>query len=222
MAFRAALLNFSKGVISPEIEARVDISVYSAGLREATNVRILRTGGVAKRMGTRYVAEALATTARLIPFQFNDDQGYALEYSQAKMRPLALGGAVLEELLSVSAITKAANAVVTIPYHGYAVDDLVYFDGILGMIEINGMVGRVVSVLDDNRFTISIDTRTFSTFTGSGGGTVRTQEPDPPPPAPTVPPPIEEEEPPPVIWWGGYSPVTGTPSGGNEWQTVIP
>lgn len=215
MAFRAALLNFSKGVISPEIEARVDISVYSAALRQATNVRVLRTGGVSKRMGTRFVAEALADTARLIPFQFSDTQGYALEFTQAKMRPMALGGAVLEEALAVSAITKAANAQVTAAFHGYAVGEQVYFDLIEGMIEINGLVGTVVSVIDANNFTVDIDTTGFSAFTGSGGGTVRTGSPPPPPPPPTVPDPIGEEPEPRTVWDDfGFT--------GRGWQTHLP
>jgi hypothetical protein len=215
MAFRAALLNFSKGVVSPEIEARVDISVYNAALRQGTNVVILRTGGVRKRMGTRFVAEALAETARLVPFQFSDDQGYALEFTQAKMRPMALGGAVLEEGLAVSAITKAGNAQVTIAFHGYTVGRQVYFDLIEGMIEINGLVGTIVSVIDENNFTIDIDTTGFSTFTGSGGGTVRTGAPAPPPSPPTVPEPIDEPEPPRSVWDDfGFT--------GRGWQTHLP
>jgi len=204
MAYRAALLNFSKGEISPELESRFDLSIYSAGLRRATNVVIQRTGGVAKRMGTRFVAECLSTTAaRLLPFQFSDEQAYALEFGQAYMRPLALGGAVLEEGLLVTAITKAANAKITAAFHDYEVDDQVYLSGITGMTEINDRFLTVVSVVDADNFTVDIDSTGFGTFTGSGGGTARVGAPPAPPAPPAVPDPIEPPPPPDLGSGGG-------------------
>lgn len=204
MAYRHALLNFSKGEIAPELEARFDTSAYQAGLRRARNVRIRRTGGVMKRMGTRFVAECLSTTAvRLIPFQFSDSQAYALEFGQGYMRPAALGGVVLEEDLAVTAITKDVNAKVTVAFHGYSVGDQVYFSDIEGMSEINDRFLTVVSVLDANNFRVDFNSQNAGTFTGSGGGTVRTGTPAPPPPPPPVPPPPPPPEPPEVGGGGG-------------------
>lgn len=211
MGYRAALLNFSKGEISPELEARFDMAAYQAGLRRARNVKIKRTGGVSKRMGTRFVAECLGATARLIPFQFNDEQAYALEHGQAYMRPLALGGAVLEEGLLVTGITKAINAQVTIAYHGYSAGDGFYPSRITGMTEINDRFLTVISVVDANNFTVDIDSRGFGTFTGSGGGTARVGSP----PAPPPPPPVPAPPPPPPApdvgsgGGGGYGPTGG-------------
>jgi len=198
MGYRAALLNFTKGEISPEILARFDLSAYQAGARRARNVVIRRTGGLEKRMGTRFVAECLGTSARLIPFQFNDEQAYALEFGQGYMRPLALGGAVLEEGLLVTAITKAANAKITAAFHAYEVGDPVYLTGITGMTQINDRFLTVVSVIDANNFTVDIDSTDFDTFTGSGGGTARVGSPPPPPPPPAVPPPPPPPPAPPV------------------------
>lgn len=201
MGYRAALLNFSKGELSPDLEARFDLSAYQAGLRRARNVKIRRTGGVSKRMGTRFVAEALSTEARLFPFQFNDEQAYALEFGQAYMRPLALGGAVLEEGLKITAITKAANAKITAAYHDYKAGDQVYLksdsSSTFGMHEILDRWLTVVSVVDTNNFTVDIDSSAFSAF-GSDTGTVRTAPPPAPDPAPTVPPPATEPPPPEV------------------------
>jgi hypothetical protein len=197
--YRAALLNFSKGEIAPELEARFDLSAYQVGLRRARNVKIRRTGGVSKRMGTRFVAEALSEAARLFPFQFSDEQGYALEFGQEYMRPLALGGAVLEEGLKVTAITKAANAKITAAFHDYAVGDQVYLIGgaTFGMTEILDRWLTVVSVVNANNFTVDIDSTGFSTF-GTDTGTVRVGTPAPPPAPPPVPPPIVPPAPPPV------------------------
>lgn len=191
MAYRAALMNFSKGEIAPELEARFDVSIYNAALRRARNVRIRKQGGVSKRMGLRFVAECLSSTAvRVVPFQFNDEQAYALEFGQAYMRPAALGGVVLEEGLAVTAITKAANAQITAAFHAYSVGDPVYLQGIEGMVEINDRFLTVQSVIDANNFTVDFDSTNATTFTGSGGGTVRTGAPPAPAPAPTVPPPL--------------------------------
>jgi hypothetical protein len=116
-------LNFTKGVVSPEVEARFDLPVYSAAVRTAINVKIQRTGGLKKRAGLRFVAEALSRHRSLIPFQFSDEQAYVQEFAQGTMRPLALGGAVLEAGLKVTAITKAVQCQVTAAFHGYSVGD---------------------------------------------------------------------------------------------------
>lgn len=200
--YRAALLNFSKGEVSPEVEARFDLSVYQAACRRAYNVRVQRTGGLRKRAGTRFVAEALSSSSRLIPFQFSDEQAYALEFAQAKMRPYALGGALLEEQLTVTAITNAANAQITAAYHGYSVGDPVYLTGIEGMVEINDRFLTVVSVIDAHNFTVNFDSTNAGVFTSDTSGTTRTGPPAAPEPAPAVPAPAEEPEQP-VVGGGG-------------------
>lgn len=210
MAYKSALLNFSKGAISEEMEARIDLSIYNAGLRRAENVRIRRTGGVEKRMGTRFVAECLSTTAALvIPFQFSDSQAAALEFGQAYMRPLANGGAFLEEDtagdggLAVIGITNAAQAAVNVAYHAYSVGDQVYFSGILGMTEINDRFLTVTEVVDADHFKVDFDSSAAGVFTGSGGGITRSGAPAPPPPAPPVPSPLPDPTPPATGSGGG-------------------
>jgi hypothetical protein len=195
MAFRTGLSNFSKGEISPEVAARFDLPVYQAGLRKARNVKIKRTGGVSKRMGTRFVVET-DEGARLFPFQFSDEQAYALLFKQAAMQPLALGGAVLDEELQVIGITNAPNAKINVHYHAYTVGQKIYLKNITGMDEINDRVLTVVSVVDANNFTVNIDTSTFGAFTGSGGGTDRIGAPSAPPTPPTVPTPTPTPTPP--------------------------
>ena len=208
MAYRAALLNFSKGCISPELEARFDLSAYQVGLRRAENVKIRRTGGVSKRMGTRFVAECLSDEARLLPFQFSDEQGYALEFGQAYMRPLALGGAVLEEGLKITAITQAATAQITSAFHGYEVGDQVYLvsedPAAFGMFEILDRWLTILTVPDDDNFTVDIDSTGFTAF-ASDTGTARVGAPPAPPAPPTVPPPATPPE----------APVVGSGSGGG-------
>lgn len=206
--YRAALLNFSKGWVAPEIEARFDLSAYQVGLRRAVNVKVRKTGGISKRMGTRFVAECLSSSARLLSFQFSDEQGYALEFGQAYMRPLALGGAVLETGLKITAITKEANAKITAAYHGYSLGDQVYLSSdnpaAFGMREILDRWLTVVSVLDADNFTVDISSIGFSNF-GSDTGTVNAGPPSPLPAPPAVPPAASPPAPPVVAPGGGGS-----------------
>lgn len=192
---RLGQLNFSKGEIAEELIGRIDVPSYTAALKRARNVVILKYGGVTKRPGTRLVAVAYgqADPVRLLPFQFSLTQAYVLEMGQGYMRPAANGGVVLEQQLKVTAITQAANAQVTSAYHGYSVGDQVYFFGIAGMSEINGLTGVVQSVIDDSNFTIDIDTTGFSAFIDSDGD-VRVGPPTPPP----APPPVVTPAPPPT------------------------
>jgi hypothetical protein len=228
--YRAALLNFSKGEITPELESRFDLQAYQAGLRRARNVKIRRTGGVSKRMGTRFVTECLSNTARLIPFQFSDEQGYALEHGQAYMRPLALGGAVLEDDLKVTAITKAANAQITAAFHGYSVGDQVYLSSddpaTFGMHEILDRWLTVETVVDVDNFTVDIDSTNFTNF-GADVGTVRVGPPAAPPAPPAVPAPYVRPPRPRVGSGssGGYTPdpdPTRPPRWDGEPGTNIP
>jgi hypothetical protein len=57
MTTRIGQANFSKGELSEDLIARIDVAAYSTGLRRARNVVILKYGGVTKRPGTRFVAQ---------------------------------------------------------------------------------------------------------------------------------------------------------------------
>ena len=204
MAYRVSLPNFSKGELAPELIARTDVAAYGAGVRRARNVFIRKYGGLSKRMGTRFVAEVADATqpVRLIPFQFSIEQAYALEFGQGYMRPAALGGMLLEQALTITAIDRGATTIVHAAFHGNIVGDLVYFRDVAGMTQINGRQGKVISVGGTDTFTVDIDSRTFSPFTGDAGGITRT---GPPTPAPT-PPPVPEPTPaptPPDVGGGG-------------------
>jgi hypothetical protein len=205
MALRMASVNFSKGEIAEELIARVDVQSYSSAVKQARNVLILKYGGLTKRPGTRLVGEALDASApvRLIPFQFSLTQAYALELGQGYMRPAAQGGLVLETGLKITAITKAANAQITAAYHGYSVGDQVYFQGITGMVQINGLTGKVLTTPTANTFTVNINTSSFSTFVSSDG-VVNSAPPAAPPTPPTVPPPATPPPPPSTGGGGGY------------------
>ena len=200
MAFRAGLFNFSKGVLSPELHGRIDVSAYNAGLKRAENVVILKYGGVAMRMGTRLVMEVreqdLDAPVRLLPFEFSIEQTYALELGQGYMRPAALGGMVLEQELAITGATQANPVVLTAALHGYEAGDDIFVTGVTGMTELNGRAFRVIAAIDDDRFSIDVDGTGFGAFVSATGGITRVDTPDPPPAPPVVPPVVPPPVPP--------------------------
>ncbi|WP_454618374.1 hypothetical protein [Bradyrhizobium cenepequi] len=89
--------SFTAGELSPALGARVDLAKYATGLRTAINLFIHPHGGASNRAGTEFINEvkASANNARLIPFQFNTQQSYILEFGQAYIRFYRDGGVIL-------------------------------------------------------------------------------------------------------------------------------
>jgi hypothetical protein len=95
--FRAYQPSFTAGELSPALWARVDLAKYSSGLKTAVNLFIHPHGGASNRAGLEFVAEVKdsADEARLIPFQFNTEQSYIIEYGDQYARVIRDGGVVL-------------------------------------------------------------------------------------------------------------------------------
>jgi hypothetical protein len=205
MSFRVAQVNFSRGELGPQLYGRFDVDAWQSGLKRARNVIVLKYGGVTKRPGTRLVAEVLdaSEATRLIPFQFSLTQTYALEMGQGYMSPCALGGRLLEEELAITGISNAAQAQVTAAFHGFAEGDFAYISGVAGALGdfLNGRAWEVMSIIDDDNFTVAADTTGLAAFTTATGGITRTIAPTPVTP-PAVPAPVAAP-PPPTYYYGG-------------------
>lgn len=201
--FRVSLPNMSKGEIAPELQSRTDVTAYTAGVRKARNVIVKKYGGLSKRPGTRFVTEVADPTqpVRLLPFLYSIEQSYALEMGQGYMRPLALGGVVLEDRLTITAIDRGSLTTVSAALHGYSVGDGVFFAGIEGMTQLNGRQAKVVGVNGTGKFVVDVDSSDFDPFVADTGGITRTEPPAPVVP-PVVPPPTPDPEPP-VTGGGG-------------------
>lgn len=204
MAYRVGQAVFSKGEISEELLARFDVDSYHTALKQARNVIVMKYGGVTKRPGTRFVAPVYKDQGvRLMPFQYSLEQTYVLEMGQGYMRVAALGGVVIEDKLTVEAVTLGETTVIKASYHGYNVGDQVYFSGLAGCDDLNGKIATVTAVIDTNNFSISLDTRTYGALTSDTGGTIRTGPPAAPPSDPIVPPVIIPPTIPDLGSWGG-------------------
>src|SRR3972149_6290866 len=81
-------ISFSRGELSPALQARVDLAQHPTGLKPCRNFTIQRHGGATNRPGTQFIAEVKDSTkkVRLIPFIFNASQTYVLEFGNLYMR----------------------------------------------------------------------------------------------------------------------------------------
>lgn len=169
MSFRVGLHNFSKGILSKELWGRVDIAPYSAGVRQASNVLIMKYGGLTKRPGTHMVCEIKDGDKRLLPFEGAYGASYILVMGDHNMRLAATGGMVTEAAKTVTAATNANPAAITVAGHGFSSGDEVFFSGSQGMREINGRI-LTVTVTGANTFTVPVNSTSFGAFGGGGDG----------------------------------------------------
>lgn len=94
--------NFTAGEWSPRLRGRVDVDRYNNAAKFIQNLVIQVQGGVKRRGGFSYVREVKDSTkrTRLIPFTFNKDQAYMLEFGAGYVRFIK-NGAYLESLPGV-------------------------------------------------------------------------------------------------------------------------
>lgn len=166
------LPSFAAGELAPALQGRVDLAKYQVGLATCLNWFVHPFGGVSTRAGTAFVGETCDATvrSRLIPFSFNTQQTYVLEFGDRRMRVVKEGGYVLEPPISIVGITRTSPGIVTTAMpHGLSNGDAIWLDGIEGTRELNRR-RFAVTVLGGLTFAIGIDTSGYGDWTA--GGTV--------------------------------------------------
>jgi hypothetical protein len=90
--------NFTAGELSPRLDGRTDISKYFNGSKTMQNFTVHPHGGASRRPGTLYVntVKNSANATRLIPFEFNVEQAYILEFGNLYFRIHKDGGTVVD------------------------------------------------------------------------------------------------------------------------------
>ncbi|NQW50578.1 MAG: hypothetical protein HQ465_04980, partial [Rhodospirillales bacterium] len=170
MTLHIVLPSFAAGELAPALQGRVDLAKYQVGLATCLNWFVHPFGGVSTRAGTAFVGEACdaAVRSRLIPFSFNTQQTYVLEFADRKMRVVKDGGYVLEAAVAVTGITRASPGVVTTAApHGLSSGDAVWLDGLQGMEEVNRR-RFTVTVLGGSTYSLGIDTSAYGAWTSGG------------------------------------------------------
>lgn len=89
--------NFTAGELSPRLDGRTDIQKYFNGCKTLENFVVHPHGGASRRPGTIFVREVKnsAHNVRLIPFEFNVEQAYVLEFGDQYFRIHKDGGTVV-------------------------------------------------------------------------------------------------------------------------------
>lgn len=88
---------FSSGELDPALHARADLAIYQTGLAICENFIVRGQGGVENRPGYEFKNEVKDSddAVRLIPFAFNDDDTYMLEFGPEYLRVQRNGEQVL-------------------------------------------------------------------------------------------------------------------------------
>ena len=89
--------NFTAGEISPKMYGRSDIARYMSGAKEITNGVVLQHGGIKRRDGTVYVAEAGSDDAVLVKYIYTSTQSYCLEFGPLYIRFFTESGMVTND-----------------------------------------------------------------------------------------------------------------------------
>lgn len=140
---------FTAGELSPSLWARVDLSKYQTGLKTAKNLFVHAHGGISNRAGLEFINEVKdsADKARLIPFQFNTEQTYVLEFGDLYMRVYRDGGVILSAGVPYEIVT---------PYAHTNVADLVFCQEADVMYIVHpGYAPRKLSRLADDNWTLT-------------------------------------------------------------------
>lgn len=90
--------SFPRGEISGRLHNYSDLDHYRLGLAEASNMIVLRHGGLQRRPPTEFIYEIKDSSkkARLSSFTFSSEQAYILEWGDNYMRPYKDGGIILD------------------------------------------------------------------------------------------------------------------------------
>jgi hypothetical protein len=162
--------NFTAGELSDFIDGRVDYPPLFSGVKLAENFIILPEGGAFRRKGSRLVAPAFSdsTKSRLMPFQYNTEQTYALEFANNTLRFFTNKSRLVESAKNITGISKANPGVVTLAAHGYSNGDVLDLGAILGMTELNGKEVTVAGATT-NTFQLSgVNTTSYGAYISGG------------------------------------------------------
>jgi len=174
------LLNFAGGLLTRKLFGRVDLSSYPLGKSISRNFIGEVQGPDTYRPGSRYVLPTrLNGLTNFIPFVFNDDQAYALAFSDGKFCVFTDGGVITEDPKTITGIV-IGTGVVTSGTHGYSTGDQILIYDVVGTTELNEKYFLVVKI-DAGTYTlkdldgVAIDMSAYGAYI-SGGQTERVYE----------------------------------------------
>jgi hypothetical protein len=162
--------SMAAGEIAPELYGRTDLAKYHIALKACRNFIIRPAGGAHNRPGTEFVGRVRYSgkLCRLIEFQFNNDQTYALEFSDLCMRVVMNGAHVTEATKAITGVSTGNPVQLTIVGHGYSASDDIYIDGIAGPTTLNGQRYLINVINPDTVELIGVDGSVLPAYINGG------------------------------------------------------
>ena len=107
MSIRVTQNSFSKGILSPSLQGRVDLEQYNLGLKNLKNGFVLQEGCVLNRSGLEFLANVKYNNkkTRIIPFAFDLNESYIIEIGEKYFRFLKDGEYILNSNDEIYEIT---------------------------------------------------------------------------------------------------------------------
>lgn len=169
--------NWVAGELSPNMRGRFDVAAYANGAERFVNFISELAGPARFRSGTQYVNPTRRNQIGcLIPFVFNEEQAYQLEFTQGYIRFYQNDQIITLTALNITGVTKANPGVITSASHGLSNGDEVIINAVVGMTQLNSR-NFVVANVTTNTFTLKdvfgvTDLNTTSYTTYVSGGTI--------------------------------------------------
>ena len=103
--------SFAGGELTPSLYGRIDLQKYDVGAATLENAVVQRYGGVTRRPGFVFIGQTKGNRyARLIPFSYNAEQNYVLEFTNHTVRVLQNGEFVTRQGFPVEIQTPYTTA----------------------------------------------------------------------------------------------------------------
>jgi hypothetical protein len=161
--------------MSEYMAGRTDIGKYYNACSKLINGTLLPHGGVVKRSGTEFIAQA-PNKANLLPFEFSVDDSLVLEFSNLLIRFYKDSDRVYETAIDILSSTEDDPVEITTDgAHGFANDEWVTIEGIATATSLNDKTYQV-TVIDADEFSLQDLQGNDVDGTGIGvgaGGTVK-------------------------------------------------
>jgi hypothetical protein len=162
--------SFTGGELSPSLYARVDLARFNTSLRQAKNFIVRPWGGVSNRSGFQYCGTIAnqAARGRLSPFIYSTEVAYLVELGDSMLR-FWVGGALLTRTRTITGVTQANPAVVTIGAgHAFVPGQQVTISGVVGMTQLNGNTYTVGAVTATTLQLSGVDSTGFGAYVSGG------------------------------------------------------
>lgn len=121
------------------------------------------TGGTPLGIGlpVRTIYKPVASTTKVAIGSLEQTLGWSVSTINGRVTFAA------NKTRAITAITQAASAVVTVGAHTFVVNESVYFSGVVGMTQINGLRGTITAT-GATDITVAINSTGFSAYTSAG------------------------------------------------------